>query len=167
MNAPSHHDDALSLLALGLEPVPPPAWVRETLLRRVTTTARYAPFIGALGRMFDLPRARMAELLQAASRPDAWAHELVPGLRIIHFAAGPSIVGRHAGLALVREGFEFPQHRHLVEEHTFVLEGLLIESDGTMHGPGDVLVRPPGTRHAVTVLARSVLASLVGPVDSP
>lgn len=160
------HDHALSLLALTLDPITPPSWIREQLLARATGPQRYAPFAYRLAALFDLSRERMLELLASLTQPDAFERAVMPGLRVMHFATGPAVIGRHAGFARVKQGFEFPLHRHLVEEATFVLEGMLVESDGRVHGPGDLLIRAPSTVHALTVVEQAVLATLVGPVDA-
>ncbi len=156
---------AWSMLALALEPETPPPEVRSRLLRSVHGAQRYLPFVGRLSRLFDVEVPRMRQLLIDAADPQSFSHAIVPGIRIIHFATGPAVVGRHAGLARVRQGFEFPTHRHLVEEVTVVLEGMLVEDDGRVHAAGDVLVRAPGSRHALSVIEPSVLATLVGPID--
>jgi hypothetical protein len=153
-------------MALDLDPETPPASVRERLLHTARGTQRYAPFAATLARVFDLSVARMRQLLLEATDKAAFERAIVPGLRVIHFAAGPAIIGRHAGLARVRQGFEFPLHRHQVEEVTFILEGMLVESDGSVYGAGDILVRGPGTDHTLSVIEDSVLATLVGPVEA-
>jgi quercetin dioxygenase-like cupin family protein len=153
-------------LAVALDPVAPPASLRARLLERVSGAERYAPFTSDLAEMFDLSRERVRALLEQVTSGVAWTKGLVRGLKLIHFAAGPRIVERHAGFAALRSGFELPMHRHTVEEITFVLEGLLVEEDGSIHGPGDRLVRPPGSVHALSVVQDAVVATLVGRVEA-
>jgi anti-sigma factor ChrR (cupin superfamily) len=49
-------------------------------------------------------------------------------------------------------GAELPDHEHVLLEQTYVLEGRLVDKEGTeiglTAGPGDFVWRPAGSRHA-------------------
>lgn len=163
---PGHtqEDSALALMALTLQPQAPPPALRDRLLASVSGPERYLPFAADLSGLFDLPFARMQALLRSLARPDTWQRS-APGIGLVHFAAGPAIVDRHAGFVRMRAGFEISDHRHRVEEVTYVLEGLLVESSGTVCGPGECLRNAPGSVHGLTLVEDSVLATLVGPTE--
>jgi anti-sigma factor ChrR (cupin superfamily) len=41
-----------------------------------------------------------------------------------------------------------PDHRHLGEERLLILEGSLVETDGSEFRAGDLVVKPAGSSHA-------------------
>jgi hypothetical protein len=159
-------EEALALLALTLEPVEPPAQLRARVLERVSGRGRYLAFAPSLARELDLPLPRMRELLEAATTEHPWQGGLLPGFAIIHFEAGPGAGERHAGFARMPAGFELPLHRHLVEELTMVLEGILVDDTGRLLGPGELVRAAPGSVHAITVVQDAVTVSLVGAVEA-
>ncbi len=161
----AQQDRALALMALTLDPQPPPPALRARLLASASARGRYLPFLEPLAAEFDLETARMRELLESAATAEPWQKGLLPGFALIHFVAGPRVVERHAGFARMPAGFEIPLHRHAVEEYVFVLEGLLVQDDGTMVGPGEFSRHAPGSAHAVSVVEDAVVASLVGLVE--
>lgn len=165
MNGEPDDDRALGLMALTLSPRTPPRDLRARVLEQISGADRYLPFASELSKLFDVSQEGMRELLKNIARPEAWSTESAPGLSIIHFAAGPAIVDRHAGFARLRQGFEIPDHRHLVEELTFVLEGFLVDSNGICCGPGELIRKVPGSTHVVTAVEDSVVATLVGSTE--
>lgn len=54
------------------------------------------------------------------------------------------------GVYMIRmePGTETTAHVHTVREEYLILEGDLVESDGTVLGPGDYVIYEPGTKHS-------------------
>ncbi len=55
--------------------------------------------------------------------------------------------GQGAYMIRMQPGAETLHHIHQRREEYLILEGDLIESDGTLLGPGDYVVYPPGSEH--------------------
>ena len=55
----------------------------------------------------------------------------------------------HQGAYMIRmqPGAETIRHVHRRREEYLILEGDLVESDGTVLGPGDYVIYPPGSEH--------------------
>ncbi|MFO0744331.1 MAG: cupin domain-containing protein [Myxococcota bacterium] len=52
------------------------------------------------------------------------------------------------GFARLRAGATFPDHTHLGVELQLVLEGTLLDSNGVVARPGDIVRSEPGTSHS-------------------
>jgi mannose-6-phosphate isomerase-like protein (cupin superfamily) len=52
-----------------------------------------------------------------------------------------------AYMMIMQPGAETEIHTHARREEYFIIEGDLIESDGTVLGPGDFIIFQPGTTH--------------------
>lgn len=54
------------------------------------------------------------------------------------------------GVYMIRmePGTETTKHVHTLREEYLVLEGDIVESDGTVLGPGDYVIYEPGTEHS-------------------
>ena len=65
-------DDAFQLLAMALDPVTPPASTRGRLMAAIEGPARYLPFCAELCSHFDLPEAKMRDLLMRIDEPSTW-----------------------------------------------------------------------------------------------
>ena len=93
----------------------------------------------------------MKELLRLIDQPDAWEDGPLPGVRLIHFDHGPGCPAGDPGLVCLVAGREFPRHRHLGPETTMILEGRIIDEDGTEYGPGDVVSKTVADVHGYRV----------------
>jgi anti-sigma factor ChrR (cupin superfamily) len=75
-----------------------------------------------------------------------WEDTKFPGVK-----AKTLLVDKSSGLLTVllkmEPGARLPDHEHVLIEQTYVLEGKLVDPDGTC-GAGDFVWRPAGTRHA-------------------
>ena len=55
--------------------------------------------------------------------------------------------GQGAYMIRMEPGAETIRHVHRRREEYLILEGDLVESDGTVLGPGDYVIYPPGSEH--------------------
>ncbi len=55
--------------------------------------------------------------------------------------------GHGAYMIRMEPGTETTAHVHTLREEYLILEGDLVESDGTVLGPGDYVIYEPGTEH--------------------
>ncbi len=127
----------------------PPAPARARLLDAVAGVGRFAPQLETIARLADLAGEALFALLRRIDEPDGWI-DGPPGIRYFHFSPGPTAAAPEAGVVRLRPGALFPRHRHLGDEATVVLEGLLIDDDGNRHAPGTVLSSAAGSEHAYT-----------------
>lgn len=132
-------------LALTLTPVPPPPALKARLLASVAAE-RHLPFLATVARFADLALEKMRGILKTIDDPQAW-EELLPGMHVIHFDPGPAMAGADTGFLRLEGGVRFPKHKHHAPEVTVVLEGELIDSDGSHYGPGDVFHKGEGDPH--------------------
>jgi hypothetical protein len=136
----------LEALAAALQPVAPEGGTRARLLQSLAGPDRFRPFFAELGRRFDLALEPLRAVLALIDDPTQWLPSPVPGVRLIHFAAGPALAGADAGFVLVPAGLTFPRHRHLGPEMAVVLEGMVHDSGRTC-GPGEVVEWPAQSTH--------------------
>lgn len=145
-----------SLAALSLEQpkaAPPPA-LREQLLAGLDSRAAvpYPGFARRLQRLYQLDEQQTLQILRKSADPTQWEDQGF--ISLLHFAAGESLPGTHAGFMRLQPGLRFPRHRHVGHEHMLMLAGTLQDEDsGALYHPGDLLVMEPGSEHAFTVLA--------------
>lgn len=71
--------------------------------------------------------------------------------------------GHGAYLIRMEPGTETTAHVHSVREEYLILEGDVVESDGTVLGPGDYVIYEPGTEHS----SRTVKGCLLIGFDYP
>ncbi len=149
---------ALAELATLLEPLPVSASARARLLAAVAAPAlRWAPLFEKLARFFDLPRAALTALSERAAKDEEWESAPLDGVRLLHLSGGPALGGADAGLVWLKPGLHFPEHRHLGEERTLILEGSVRYDSGQIQGPGDTLRMPAGSRHSFAVTSEQPL----------
>lgn len=55
--------------------------------------------------------------------------------------------GQGSYIMRMEPGAETEVHTHEYNEEYFIIEGDLVESDGVVLGPGDMVIFKPGTRH--------------------
>lgn len=112
---------------------------------------RYGPFFQRLGELWDLPEARVSEVLAFANDAGHWQRTVLPGVRQIELQGGPRTEGARVRLLKFSRGLRFPRHRHVGLEYVLVLEGSYTDSDGHDVGPGDLQVMQPGSEHGLRV----------------
>lgn len=131
--------------------VEPSSEGRDRLLAALDTGAdRFGPFIARLAERMSLTVEAMRRHLDMALDPNTtWTETGVPGVRFVHFEAGPPLAGADTGFVRFDAGAMFPPHRHHGRELTFILEGTLRFSTGEVLQPGDEVVMAADTRHFV------------------
>lgn len=135
--------DALTDLSEGVSR--PGDRVFRRLQASVGRVERFTVHVPLLSDLLDLPANDVRLLLHDFD--DAWP-EVVPGVALRPFAAGPAQAerGSLAVLARVQPGAAIPPHRHVGPEHTLVLEGAFTDDDGGGQA-GSLVTRPAGLRH--------------------
>ncbi len=135
-------------LALSLEPLQPSADAKLKLFDALDNTAeRFMPWAANMAKYFDLTVKKVQELLHKIDDPAAWEKFPLPGISAVHFSGGPNAFAPDCGWARIEKGHAFPYHRHAVDEINFVLQGQLIDSSGTVYGPGSLIINKAGTEH--------------------
>lgn len=163
--------DLVDLAAAEGEPPVPSPGLRERVLASLVPGTRFAGFEERLAQLFDLPLARVRELGSAIERvADApWDDDVVPGVRLLHFAGGERCARAHCGIVHVAPGAVYPRHRHARSEWSFVLSGCAEDLDtGRRLAPGDLAEQPAGSAHAFRALGDEpyVFAVLLwGPIE--
>ena len=151
--------EALATLPLDLPAVPTGPEALQRLLEAVDTASRYETFADRLGTLFDLTKARVLQVLSDIADPRRWTEGL-PGVSLFHFEGGPNAPFADVGLVRFATNVVFPMHRHLGDEHFFVLEGTYEDLTlGGVHGPGEHVVLPAGSVHTFRVGPDGVLVA--------
>jgi hypothetical protein len=132
-------------LADGLPPIPPPAGIRENLLRR---TEGHAP----------LPAGLFIQ--RAADAP--WEETAISGVRRRTLFVDREH-RRQALLLHMAPGATYPAHTHDGPEECFILEGDL-EVAGQVLGPGDYQRAEAGSHHGDQYSRGGCVALILAPV---
>jgi putative transcriptional regulator len=127
----------------------PPTRARARLLDAVDGPGRFAPLLDTIRRLTDLAGEALSALLRRIDEPTGWI-DGSPGIRYFHFTPGPAAAAPEAGIVRLRPGATFPRHRHIGDEVSLVLDGVLIDDAGHRHGPGTVIPSPASSEHAYT-----------------
>jgi putative transcriptional regulator len=150
--------EALSLMALSLPAEPPHPTVRTSVLASVVEEqerragrraepARFSAFVDQVARFFDVTSGRARALLALLDEPAAWTPGPGRGIQLMHIQAGARFAAADAGFVRMAPGARFPQHRHVGDELGLVLEGGLIDEDGTVARAGETHDREAGSAH--------------------
>jgi putative transcriptional regulator len=160
--------EALALgVAQGLGPVAAARPLRERLMATLASPDRFAPFLPALMKLFELPAETIRVLLARAETDGAfWETRLdsvdLPGTELFHFQVGPHLAvgGAAGGVLRLRPGATFPRHTHGGEETTFVLEGAL-RIENQLVGPGATFDAAMGATHEFSAAPERSLLIMV------
>jgi anti-sigma factor ChrR (cupin superfamily) len=126
---------------------------RDRVLAQLQPYARFARFEAAVAELLQLSAADAAAALKRVDDPAAWL-EQAPGVSYLPVASGPNAGFFLTGFLRVAAGMEFPEHEHLGEEITLVLQGAFEESvSGRLFRPGEPSYMPAGSRHTFRVPA--------------
>ncbi len=141
-------DEVLAAIGLLAASLPQPAVPARGRVRLLAATA--PAMRSHASRLAQLLRWSEADALRTlvALEDDVLAWESHGPAISHHRLAGPDKI---AGLLRISAGAQFPDHRHVGDEHLLVLQGSCVDSLGAQLGPGDHLHRTAGTRHALTV----------------
>ena len=141
------------LLADALEPVAPGESLKQRLLASAMSPQdRWAPFGGRIADLFDVAAATAREYLSRIADPAHWEAAIAEGIALVHLAGGPRVAHADVGFTRVAVGTRFPSHTHDGGESTLVLHGRYRDSDGSVVGPGELVVLPAGSSHSFEVL---------------
>jgi anti-sigma factor ChrR (cupin superfamily) len=153
-DASPHVDEMLDELALDLRPSEQRGLVdlRRRLLDTVEGRARYAPFAERVARFFGIDPREASSALEAITVESAWSEGPMPGMATAKLPCRPKVPGQTAVFLRSEVGAHCPIHRHLGEERLLILEGGIVESDGTVFHAGDLVVKPAGSAHEFDVL---------------
>jgi quercetin dioxygenase-like cupin family protein len=153
--APASEAPGLGLLAVceGLKPVAPSLDLRARLLHSADAPSRLARFADQVAELLDVGLDKARELLARIDDPSAWEEQL-PGVAFLWVEGGPRVAAAVRGFVRVRAGMQFPDHEHLGEEITLVLQGGFEDPDRqVVVRPGEVDHMPVGTSHGFRALA--------------
>jgi len=143
-------EPAMTLLAAGLTPVPPPARVKDAMMERIAA-ADSAERIDRADSAMQAPGPAFAELRDVFIQRDqdaAWRSIGLPGIRIRTLFMDRQR-DLHTFLMRVEPGAELPPHPHAGAEDCYVLEGDF-ESFGTTFRAGDYVRAPAGSMHGAS-----------------
>jgi quercetin dioxygenase-like cupin family protein len=144
----------LGLLQLSeaLPELAPPPGLRDRVLDAARGESRLARFAGAVSELLDVGLDKAKELLERIDDPAAWSLEL-PGIAFLWVEGGPRVASAVRGFVRVQAGVDFPDHEHLGQETTLVLQGGFEDvGRGRVFRPGDIDRMPQGTSHAFRAL---------------
>jgi quercetin dioxygenase-like cupin family protein len=139
---------ALSLLASVLPERAPPAERRAALLAELRGRQRFAPFVAEISAAFGVGRDPLRDALGRIPDESAWQPGLWPGSRLL---STPALAQAHTVIARLEPGSHIASHEHPYRELTYVLDGELTEDAAHRMGPGELLIMPPGSQHAISV----------------
>lgn len=149
IDAPEPGDaDVIAALVDDLAPVAPDASLRTRILDAARGPGRLHRFADKLAALIDVTIDKARELLDRATDASLWERDLMPGMDALWVEGGPAATQCIRGFARLSAGQPFPDHRHLGDESTLVLEGAMLESGGAVVRPGEVLDMPEGSEHA-------------------
>jgi anti-sigma factor ChrR (cupin superfamily) len=105
-----------------------------------------------LAELFDVPLAFSLDLNRLLDDPSCWMLSERAEIRVIRIPPGEKRRDADAMLLRAGAGVGIPNHVHHREEHTLVLRGMLEESGGRLVHPGELLVKAPGSEHALRAI---------------
>lgn len=143
------------------------AALRERLLATLRTAHRFDDLEARVAELTDLDLEQVRALLLAVDGPEAerggrWEAGPSEHVRLLHFAGGPAVEGAITGFVRIAPGEAFPEHEHVGDEAVLILQGALRdETDGSLHGRGEVVRKGPGTSHVIRAHGEVPLVYLV------
>lgn len=144
---------ALQRVSEALGEIEPPPQLRARLLESAGKSGRLWRFANSVADMLDVGLDKAKELLDRIDDASAWVDEL-PGISFLWVEGGPRVADAVRGFVRVRAGMAFPDHEHLGDEITLILQGGFEDaSRARVFRPGEIDRMPPGTSHAFTALA--------------
>jgi putative transcriptional regulator len=144
----------LGLLSLSesLGEITPPPSLRARILEDAQPNARLGRFASVVAELLDLGIDKAKQLLERIDDPASWVDEL-PGVSFFWVEGGPRVADAVRGFLRVEAGHDFPEHEHLGDEVTLVLQGGFEDAErGMIFHAGDIDRMPQGTSHAFRAL---------------
>lgn len=145
----SGDETAWALLVDSLEPQAPPPALRARLLAILNGPERFAPFVDAVARGFELSAGDVRDALRKIDDASAWQRGILPDSTILVL---PALLGSQTIFSKLNARSRIAQHRHDHRELTFVLDGALLDGSGQKFVPGDLIDMAPGTAHHLQVV---------------
>jgi quercetin dioxygenase-like cupin family protein len=141
--------DALDEMAEALSCIAPPVGAGgvERARAALAPRERFVGFEQAVGEIIDRSAEDARTVLTAIDDPGRWEAAPIPNAHFFHLEGGPATEGADVGFVRVDAGTEFPMHEHLGREVVLVLQGAVVDGDGTVFGPGAIDRRDAGTAH--------------------
>lgn len=135
-----------------LSPLAPGGGALGRLMQAVAEPPlRYAPFFERLGHLWDLPEARVVEVLERSRSDREWRRAPLPGLKLLRLTGGPRAADANCYLAHFAPGLTFPEHRHRGHESVLLLEGSYTDRTGHVFRSGDLHEMGEGSEHGFVV----------------
>lgn len=122
--------------------------VRARVLAEVGGVLRYAPFAPRVAKFFGISRQAAEAALARIIDPAAWQTMPIGGM---HMSPVEATTPGQAMFLRADAGVRCPAHVHHGEERLLVLEGRLMEDNGLISGPGDLVIKRAGSRHSFCV----------------
>jgi putative transcriptional regulator len=158
-----HDDDLdpelLAALTNAAHREAPSAALQDRLMRSIDGASRFERFAARVGALCDLAHDAAQKLLDSIDDATKWSGS--PEMSLFDIQGGPRVAGAVVGFVRMPAGAAFPHHMHLGEEIVLVLQGGLIDEDGTSYRAGEESVRAPGTAHSFTAAPGPDLLYLV------
>lgn len=121
--------------------------IRDRLFETLAQVGRFDLYAEVFSRLIDLDVRQARGILELVDRDDGW-FDGPPPARLKWFEGGPATANHMAGFVRVPAGQPFPHHEHLGKESVLILQGRLIDDEGSVAKPGDVQIMAPGTSHS-------------------
>lgn len=151
-------------LAKAVMPMQPGDHVKKQLLTSIQSHSKFDGFMERLCKLFDLSKEAVEKILQSATRApqEPWQNMGLDGIFLLHFDGGPKRTHADCGLVYIESGSHFPCHRHLGDEYALILQGEILENDGEIRRPGDQVLRPANSQHALQAIGnKPAIAAVV------
>lgn len=137
----------IDAIVADLARVAPSASLRDRILAASAGPGRLYRFAEQIAAMVDVTIDKARELLDRVAESTLWERNLFPGMDALWVEGGPAVANCIRGFARLEAGAAFPEHEHLGDETTLVLEGVMLESGGAVVRPGEQIVMTAATHH--------------------
>jgi putative transcriptional regulator len=144
--------DALAAPLTTLKPMKPPPALRSQLLAATSSGVRLERFTDMVAKALDVTVQVARDLLAGVDVEANFEPSPLPMLRLYHVEGGPRVANAITGFGRMKGGAIFPMHRHLGEETVIIVQGRYRDESGDVHGPGEVIVKQPGSTHSFEAL---------------
>lgn len=144
--------DDLNLVGASVLPKRPRSDLRARVLEAaVAGVSRFERFTPQVARMLEVDETQARAILDRIDDPSVWSADL-PSTELYWVDGGPRLADYVRGFVRIDAGFHFPEHEHLGDEHTLVLQGSWTDSKtGKVFHPGDEDRMTGTTSHGLRV----------------
>lgn len=122
----------------------------EELLGKATSLRRFERFAERIASLADVALETVKGWLSKIDDAAVWSETAMEQLRLFHIDGGPAVDDAIIGFVELLAGTSFPEHTHLGTEKTFIIQGMLRDENGDVHGPGELVTREAGTTHGIS-----------------